>query len=149
MKSSGNLALELAGVIEEMASRLEGIAGLLKKERRLIGGGDYLALQNAIKELERRASDFLSLEGDRDRLAREISALLHCEPKISALASCTDEAEAAALLEAAKKLQSSMSVLKSELDITSRLLDESKRYGEMILSQLSSIVGGGTFSIQG
>jgi hypothetical protein len=74
---------------------------------------------------------------------------LHCEPKISALASCTDEAEAAALLEAAKKLQSSMAVLKSELDITSRLLDESKRYGEMILSQLSSLAGGGTFSIQG
>jgi hypothetical protein len=42
-----------------------------------------------------------------------------------------------------------MSVLKSELDITSRLLDESKRYGEMILSQLSSLAGGGTFSIQG
>lgn len=149
MKSAESLVLELAGVIEEMASRLEGIAGLMRQERRLIGGGDYLALQNAIKDLEKRASDFLSLEGCRDRLAREISALLNCEPKISALVNCTDEAESAALIEAAKKLESSMAVLKSELDITSRLLDESKRYGEMILSQLSSLTGGGTFSIQG
>ncbi len=142
------LARKLADVIEAMALKLEGTAGLLKNERLLLAGKDYASLQSLLKELERSVSDFLGLEAERDRLARQLACVLGCDPKMSEIASNLEEEASKPLVDAADRLQRSMKGLKSEFEITSRLLDESKKLGDLVLSQLRGLTGSG-FSVRG
>ena len=141
-------ARKLADVIEAMALKLEGTAGLLKNERLLLAGKDYASLQSLLKELERSVSDFLGLEAERDRLAGQLACVLGCDPKMSEIASNLEEEASKPLVDAADRLQRSIKGLKSEFEITSRLLDESKKLGDLVLSQLRGLTGSG-FSVRG
>jgi len=143
------LVEEMTSLLEGMSHQLEDIVELLKKERHLLGGGDYAALQSLVKDLEKKTIDFLELESKRNSIAQMIADALVCEPKISEIALIMVEEKAAALLEAARKLERSMRILKSEFDITTHLLDESKRFSELLLSQWRELASGGTFSIRG
>lgn len=142
-------AQNLAGLLETMAQKVEDMARLLKSERSLIAGSDYASLQSLVKELERGVADFLGLEAARDRLAEQLASKLGCDPKVYEIASRLKSEDCETLLDAAGKLQRSMKGLKSEFEITARLLEESKRLGDLMMSQLRGMAGGSSFSIKG
>lgn len=142
-------AQNLAGLLETMAQKIEDMARLLKTERSLMAGSDYASLQSLVKELERGVADFLSLEAARDRLASQLASKLGCGPRVSEIVSSLKDEASEALLDAADKLQRSIKALKSEFEITARLLEESKRLGDLMMFQLRGMAGGNGFSIKG
>ncbi|MDR1020626.1 MAG: flagellar biosynthesis protein FlgN [Synergistaceae bacterium] len=108
------------------------------RQREALKGGRLSDLQTLMSELRHVSVRCQAIETKRSRVAGDIAQEFGCKPVVSeiAIALRDKSAEEAALVEeSAKKMMATVTKLRMEMSILTRLMDEAKTLNEMMISE--------------
>lgn len=129
-----NAAL-LSDTLRKQEEILNELLTILGKQREALKDGRMSDLQTLMSDLRHISVRCQAIETKRVRAAEELAVSLGCNPVVSEIAAALPPEDALAVEEAAKVLMKTVSKLKAEMAILSRLMEEAHTLNEMMITE--------------
>ena len=128
----GKAAL-LAETLQKQDEILGELLSVVLKQRDALKSGRIAEVQELMSELRHVSVRCQAIETKRQRAAGELSKEVGAEPIISEIVKALPEDEATALTASADKMMQTVSSLKIEMSILSRLMEEARTLNQMLI----------------
>ena len=134
-------ARKLADVLLQQTEALQEVVDVVTRQREALKTGRLDLLQDLMKELHDASFRAQALERNREIEVAALAKILRVRPTLSAFLEALNEGERDFLGKVGKKFTLQVRRLKSEIQILSRLADENKRLGDLVLSEWRRMEG--------
>lgn len=131
----------LIPLLEQQTQMLLELWDVIVRQREALREERLSSLQELMKNAQSLSAKARAFEAARERETKALAAVLGCDPTISALAAKLTEEEAARLRTAGDALRQAVLKLKSEMQILSRLVEQSAMLGELLVNEWRRLEG--------
>lgn len=128
-------AILLADTLLKQDEILSELLSITMKQREALKEGRLSELQDLMSDLRHVSVRCQAIETKRVRVSEDLANEFECEPVVSEIVNALPEEEAAVVGESGKKLMQTVSKLKIEMSILTRLMEEAKSLNEMMIAE--------------
>jgi len=131
----------LIPLLEQQTQTLLELWDVIVRQREALREERLSSLQELMKNAQSLSVKARAFEVARERETKALAAVLGCDSTVSALAAKLTEEEAARLRTAGDALRQAVLKLKSEMQILSRLVEQSAMLGELLVNEWRRLEG--------
>jgi Mg2+ and Co2+ transporter CorA len=132
---------KLIPLLEQQTQTLLELWDVIVRQREALREERLSSLQELMKNAQSLSVRARTLEAARERETKALAALLGCDATVSALAAKLTEEEATRLRAAGDALRQAVLKLKSEMQILSKLVEQSAMLGELLVNEWRRLEG--------
>ncbi|MDD4364825.1 MAG: flagellar export chaperone FlgN [Synergistales bacterium] len=136
------ISADMIGLLERQEKLLREVVEIALRQREALRQGRLDLLQDLLDRMRQTAFEAQQIESDRNAAAQALAASLGVEPRLDVLAEAIGGAESRRLLEVGGALTLAVAAVKSEMQILTRLMEESSTLNDMLLSEWHRLQGG-------
>ena len=137
----------LADTLQKQDEILSELRSVVLRQRDALKEGRVAELQQLMSELRHVSVRCQAIETKRQRVTDDLAKEMGTAAVVSEIVRALPEADAAVLDESADRLMRTVSSLKAEMSILSRLMDEAKMLNQMLITEWQKLgqkfMGGG------
>jgi Mg2+ and Co2+ transporter CorA len=131
----------LIPLLEQQTKMLLELWDVIVRQREALREERLSSLQELMKNAQALSAKARASEAARERETKALAEVLGCDPTVSALAAKLAEEEAVRLRAAGDELRQAVLKLKSEMQILSRLVEQSAMLGELLVNEWRRLEG--------
>ena len=131
----------LIPLLEQQTKMLLELWDVIVRQREALREERLSSLQELMKNAQALSAKARASEAARERETKALAEVLGCDPTVSALAAKLTEEEAVRLRAAGDELRQTVLKLKSEMQILSRLVEQSAMLGELLVNEWRRLEG--------
>lgn len=132
---------KLVPLLEQQAQTLLELWSVVVQQREALREERLSSLQDLMKKAQALSSRARALEAAREKETNSLAGILGCAPVLSEFVPRLAEAEAGRLRSAGDGLCKAVLKLKSEMQILSRLVEQSTMLGELLIGEWRRLEG--------
>ncbi len=132
---------KLIPLLEQQTQTLLELWDVIVRQREALREERLSSLQELMKNAQSLSVRARTFEAARERETKALAALLGCDATVSALAAKLTEEEATRLRAAGDALRQAVLKLKSEMQILSKLVEQSAMLGELLVNEWRRLEG--------